>query len=61
VTIVVALLVDLGLDAGRLIGATAGICLLALLHGWLAMLVGAATRHAASPSACPPPSRQSAT
>ena len=50
VTIVVALLigdvlVDLGLDAGRLIGATAGICLLALLHGWLAMLVGAATRH----------------
>jgi ABC-2 type transport system permease protein len=38
-------LVDLGLDTGRLIGATAGICLLALLHGWLAMLVGAATRH----------------
>ena len=50
VTIVVTLLigdalVDLGLDAGRLVGATAGICLLALLHGWLAMLVGAATRH----------------
>ena len=49
-TIVVTLLIgdalaDLGLDAGRLVGATVGICLLALLHGWLAMLVGAVTRH----------------
>ena len=50
ITIVVTLLigdalVDLGLNAGRLVGAAAGIGLLALLHGWLAMLVGAATRH----------------
>lgn len=50
VTIIVTLLIgdalaDLDLDAGRLVGATLGICLLALLHGWLAMLVGAATRH----------------
>ncbi len=46
--VVASPLVDLHLDAANLAGACAGLWLLGVFHGWLAMAVGAATRHRAS-------------